>query len=94
MNNNKNLRYFRVEGQLRYHLAIINRRDKSPETSELVTRRIELAIPVAMRPHWNKNLGREFHIPRRPEENETREIKRTDLQLKKKERVPHRLWIF
>ena len=52
MNNDQNARYFRVEGQLRYHwgadqeiMAIINRRDKSPETSELVTRRIELAKP-------------------------------------------------
>ena len=47
LNNEQNERYFRVEWQLRYHLgadqeimAIINRRDNSPETSELVTRRI------------------------------------------------------
>ena len=37
-----------------------------------------------MRPHWNKNLGREIYVLRRPEENERREIKRIDLELKKK----------
>ena len=63
MDNEQNAPYFHVEGQLRFHwgtdqeiMAIINRRDKSPETSKLVTRRIELAKPGAMRPHWNKNL--------------------------------------
>ena len=73
MNNDQNARYFRAEGQLRYHwgadqeiMAIINRRNKSPENSELVTRRIELAKPGAMRPHWNKNLGLENYVPRRP----------------------------
>ena len=101
MNNEQNARYFPVEGQLRYHwgadqeiMAIINRRDKSPETSELVTRQIELAKPGAIGPHWNKNLGSEIYVPRRPEERERREIKRIDLQLKKKKTVPHRRWVF
>ena len=96
MNKDQNARYFRVEGQLRYHwgaeqeiVAIINRSDKSPETSELVTTRIDLAIPGAMRPLWNKNLGREIFVPSRPEENERREIKGIDLQLKKKQRESH-----
>ena len=51
-----------MDGQLRYHwgadqeiMAIINRWDKSPETLKLVTRRMDLAEPGAMRPHWNKN---------------------------------------
>ena len=73
MDNEQNVRYFRVEGQLRYHwgadqeiMAIINRRDKSPTTSKLVTRRTELAISGAMRPHWNKNLGRKICVPRQP----------------------------
>ena len=48
-------------------------------------RRIELGRPGAMRPQWNKNLGREIYLPRRPEENERREIKRIDLQLKRKD---------
>ena len=52
-------------------------------------KRIELARPGAMRPQWNRNLGREIYLPRRPEENERREIKRIDLQLKRKEREPH-----
>ena len=42
-----------------------------------------------MRPQWNKNLGREIYSPRRPEENQRREIKRIDLQLKRKERDTH-----
>ena len=52
MDNDQNARYFRVDGQLRYHwsadqeiMTIINKRDKSPETSELVTKQIELANP-------------------------------------------------
>ena len=96
MDNDQNARYFRVDGQLRYHwgadqeiMTIINKRDKSPETSELVARRKELAKPGAMRPHWNKNLDREIYVPRRPEENERREIKRIDPRLKRKERESH-----
>ena len=70
-------------------MAIVNKRDKSPETAELVRRRVELARPGAMRPHWNKNLGRENYIPRRPEEDERREIKRIDIQLRRKSRESH-----
>ena len=95
-NNDNNARFFRMDGQLRYHwgaddeiMNIINRREKSPETTNLVKRRIELARPGAMRPQWNKNLGREIYIPRRPEEDERREIKRIDIQLKRKERESH-----
>ena len=94
--NDNNAHFFRIDGQLRYHwgaddeiLTIINRREKPPETTELVRKRIELARPGAMRPQWNKNLGREIYLPRRPEENERREIKRIDLQLKRKERDTH-----
>ena len=90
-NNDSNARFFQIDGQLQYHwgadderMTIINRREKSPETTELVRRRINLARPGAMRPQWNKNhLGREIYLPRRPEENERREIKRIDLQLKR-----------
>ena len=60
MNNNndenKNARHFRIDRQVRYHwgadddiMAIIDSREKSPETTELVRRRIELARPGAMR---------------------------------------------
>ena len=70
-------------------MTIINKRDKSPEISELVTRGIELAKPGAMRPHWNKNLGREIFVPRRPEANERREITRIDLKLQRKENESH-----
>ena len=70
-------------------MAIINRRDKSPETTEVVRKRIQLARPGVMRPHWNKNLGRENYIPRRPEEDERREIKRIDIRLRQKTRELH-----
>ena len=97
MNNNENnTRFFRTDGQLRHHwgadddiMAIINARDKSPETTELVRRRVQLARPGIMRPHFNKNLGREIYIPRRPEEDERREIKRIDIQLRQKIREQH-----
>ena len=97
MNNNENnTRFFRTDGQLRHHwgadddiMTIINRRDKSPETAELVRKRIQLARPGVMRPHWNKNLGREMYKPRRPEEDERREIKRIDIQLRRKIRESH-----
>ena len=66
-NNDNNARFVRIDGQLRYHwgaddaiMTIINRREESPETTELVRRRIKLARPGAMRPQWNKNLGREI----------------------------------
>ena len=66
-------------------MGIINNRDKSTETTELVRRRTELERPGAMRPKWNKGLGREIYVPRRPEEDERREIKRIDIQLKRKQ---------
>ena len=95
-NNDNNARFFRIDGQLRYHwgtddgiITIINRRGKSPETAELVRRRIELPRPGAMGPQWNKNLGIEIYLPRRPDENERREIKRIDLQLKRNESDTH-----
>ena len=66
-------------------MSIKNKKDELPETSELVTRRIELARPSATRQLWKKNLSRETYVPRRPEENERREIKRIDLQLNEKE---------
>ena len=70
-------------------MAIINARDKSHETAELVRRRVHLARLGVMRPHYNKNLGREIYIPRRPEEDERREIKRIDIQLRQKIREQH-----
>ena len=86
--NDNNARIFRTDGQLRYHwgadnenMTTINRKEKSSENTELMRRRIELARPGAMRPQWNKKLGREIYLPRRSEENERREIKHIDLQL-------------
>ena len=76
---NQNERQFRNDRQIRYHwgadddiMAIINSREKSPETTELVSRRIELARPGAMTPQWNRGLDREIYVPRRPEEDERR----------------------
>ena len=75
-NNENNTRFFRVYGELRYNwvadneiMTIMNRREKSPETEELATRRKELARPGAIRPQCNRNLGRDIYIPRRPEED-------------------------
>ena len=42
-----------------------------------------------MRPHWNNNLGREIYIPRRPDEDEGREIKRIDIQLNRNIKESH-----
>ena len=50
---------------------------------------MELARPGSLRPHRNKNLGREIYITRRPDEDERREIKRIDIQLKRKIRESH-----
>ena len=85
MNNNndenQNAKKFRSDRQISYHwgaddeiMAIINNREKSPETMELVRRRTELARPVTRRSQGNKGLGRELYVPRRPED-ERREIK-------------------
>ena len=66
-------------------IAIFNSREKSPETTELVRRRIELARHGATRPQWNRGLGRKIYVPRIPEEDKRREIKRNDIQLKRKQ---------
>ena len=78
--------------RLRYHwgaddtiMRIIKKRDNSLEIRELVERRIELAKPGNMRHHYNKRLKRQILVPRRPEEEERKEIKRIDLRLKRKE---------
>ena len=102
MNNDQNGRYFRVEGQLRYKwsadqeiMTNINRRDKSPETSELVTRRIELAKPGAMRFHWNKNLGREIiHTTETWRKQEERDKTNRPPTKEERKRRPHRWRIF
>ena len=51
-NNRQNTDKFNRDSQLKYHwgaddeiMGIINRRDNSPETKELIERRIELTIP-------------------------------------------------
>ena len=66
-NDNQNARFFRTNGQLGYHwgaddqiMTIINKRKKSPETTELVRSQIELAKPGVMLPQWNRSLGREI----------------------------------
>ena len=68
---NQNARQFRNDWQIRYHwcaddsiMAIINSREKSHETTELVRKRTELARPGVMRPQWNRGLGREIYVSR------------------------------
>ena len=105
MNNNNNEdiqepeRYPRdEEGRLKYHwgvddtiMKIIKRKDNSPETRDLVRQRIALTKPGNMRHHYNKKLERQIPVPRRPDEEERKEVKRIDLRLKRKEehRVTH-----
>ena len=102
MDNNNNNRQipdrFVLNDKLKYHwgaddeiMKIINRRDNSPETQELVERRIELTRPGHMRHHWHKKLEREILLPRRPDDVDRKEIKRIDIRLRRKEenRVTH-----
>ena len=86
------------EGRLKYHwgaddtiMKIIKRRDNSPETKDLVRQRIALTKPGNMRHHYNKKLERQILVPRRPDEEERKEVKRIDLRLKRKEehRITH-----
>ena len=86
------------EGRLKYHwgaddttMKIIKRRDNSPETKDLVRQRIALAKPGNMHHHYNKKLERQILVPRRPDEEERKEVKRIDLRLKRKEehRITH-----
>ena len=91
-NNCQNTDKFNRDSQLNYHwgaddeiMRIINRRDKSPETKELVERRIELTRPGHMRHQWHKKLDREILLPRRPNDGDRKEIKRIDIRLRRKE---------
>ena len=66
-------------------MKIINRRNNSLETKELVERRIELTKPGHMSYHWHKKLDREILLPRRPNDGDRKEIKRIDIRLRRKE---------
>ena len=66
-------------------MRIINRRDNSPETKELVERRIELTRPGHMRHQCHKKLDREILLPRRPNDGDREEMKRIDIRLRRKE---------
>ena len=83
-NENQNARQFLNDRQVRYHwradddiMAIIINRENSPETTELVRRRIELARHGAVRSQWNKGLDKGIYVPRTAEQEERREMKRT-----------------
>ena len=91
-NNRQNTDNFNRDSQLKHHwgaddeiMRIINRRDNSPETKELVERRIELTRPGHMRHQWHKKLDREILLPRRPNDGDRKEIKRIDIRLRRKE---------
>ena len=102
-NNNEDMqepeRYPRdEEGRLKYHwgadhtiMKIIKRKDNSPETRDLVRQRIALTKPGNMHHHYNKKLERQILVPKRPDEEERKEVKRIDLRLKRKEehRITH-----
>ena len=72
-------------------IRIIQRRDTSAETRDLIERGIELAKPGNMRHHYNKRLQRQILVPRRPDKEERKEIKRIDTRLKRKKehRITH-----
>ena len=83
MYNNNNNRHildrFAVNDKLKYHwgaddeiMKIINGRNNSPETQELVERRTEPTKPGHMRHHWHKKLEREILLPRRPDDVDRR----------------------
>ena len=100
-NNNNNQQIpdrFALNDKLKYHwggddeiMKIINRRDNSPETQNLVEGRIEITRPGHMRHNWHKKLEREILLPRRPDDVDRKEIKRIDIRLRRKEenRVTH-----
>ena len=102
-NNNKDTqepeRYPRDEEErLKYNwgaddtiMKIIKRKDNSPETRDLVRQRIALTKPGNMRHHYNKKLERQILVPRRPDEEERKEVKRIGLRLKRREehRITH-----
>ena len=74
-------------GKLKYHwgandeiMEIINRRDSSPETRELVERKNELTRPGHMRYQRHKKLEGEILLPRRPDEGDRKEIKRIKIR--------------
>ena len=96
MDNNNNKQQipdrFALNDKLKYHwgaddeiMKIINRRDNSTETQELVERRIELTRPGHMQHHWQKKLEREILLPRRLDDVDRKEIKRIDIRLRRKE---------
>ena len=81
------------ESTLKYHwsaddeiMKIINRRDNSHKTSELVEK-IELTKPGQLRYLWQKRLERKILTPRRPGDTGRRKIKRIDMQLRRKEEL-------
>ena len=97
-NNNRQNANRLTDGRLKYHwgaadeiMKIINRRDNSPETKELTERRIELTKPGHMRHQWHKKLEREILLPRRPDHVDSKEMKRIDIRLQRKDenRVTH-----
>ena len=91
-NNRQNTDKFNCDSQLKYHwgaddeiMKITNRRDNSPETKELVERRIELTKPGHKRHQRHKKLDREILLPRRTNDGDRREIKRIDIRRRRKE---------
>ena len=80
-NNRQNANQF-THGCLKYNwgaedeiMKIINRRDNSPKTKELIERRIELTNPGHMRHQWHNKHEREILLPRRPDDVDRKEIK-------------------
>ena len=72
-------------------MKIIKKRDNSTETRDIVKQRIALTKPGNMLHYYNEKLEWQILVPRRPDEEERKEVKRIDLHLKRKEehRITH-----
>ena len=88
-NNRQNAVRFLLDGKLKYHwgaddevMKNINRRDNSPETRELIEKRIELTRPGHMRHQWHKKFEREILLP--TDDADSRDKKRIDHRLRRK----------
>ena len=89
--NRQNTDKFTHYGRIKYRwgaddemMKIINRRANSPETRELVERKIELTRPSHVQYQWHKNLESEIFLSRRPNDGDRKELKDRYTPTKKK----------
>ena len=90
-NNRQNSDKYSRDSRIKHHwgeddeiMRIINKRDNSRETREVVDR-FELTKPGHMSYQWHKKLEREILLPRSPDEGDRKEIQRIDNHVRRKE---------